>query len=125
MPKPRIYFREWRRKAGLTQAQVVERLESFEDPNLPVTAASLSRIESGTQNYRSNLLYALADIYGCEVWELHGRNPAHEGDLIDLVHRLNPRQHPAAAAMLEGLIVAEDRLDFTRPEADNRLSGKG
>ncbi len=119
MSGERNYFREWRRKRGLTQAQVVARLEAMEDPDLPKTEASLSRIEAGKQNYRSNLLHALADIYQCDVWELHGRNPLVEGQLIDLVNRLDPAFHTAAAAMLNGLIVSQERQSFTAAEPED------
>ena len=75
MSDSRIYLREWRKKKGLTQDQVVARLELHEDPLLPRTNASLSRLENGKQPYSQRVLEALADVYGCEAWELIGRDP--------------------------------------------------
>lgn len=107
------YLREWRMHRHLTQAQVVDRLEIHDDPNLPKTEASLSRIENGAQNYSIDLLFALADIYSCEVWELHGRKPGTENELVDLVARLPAARQDSARAMIEGLVMAEERHGFT------------
>ena len=113
MESRRTYFREWRRHRHLTQAQVIERLEALDDPHLPRTEASLSRIESGAQNYTSRMLYALADIYDCEVGDLFSRDPGKEGTLVDLVSRLPARQQEQAIAVIEGLVLAEKRQGFT------------
>ena len=40
------YFKEWRKFRQLTQEQVLGRLNALDDPELPGTAASLSRIEN-------------------------------------------------------------------------------
>jgi len=99
----RIYLREWRQHKGMTQAQVVASLQSFDDPNLPVTEASLSRIETGKQPYSQRVLEALAEIYGREPWELIGRHPDKDGEVIDLLDRLNDQQRRQAKAVIEAL----------------------
>jgi transcriptional regulator with XRE-family HTH domain len=100
------YLREWRSKTGLTQHQVVARLEGFEDPHIPRTTASLSRLENGKQPYSERVLNALADIYGCEPYELIGRNPEKGGEVIDLVARLDDRAREKAVGYIEGLIAS-------------------
>lgn len=101
--KRRTYFKQWRTKAGLTQKQVVDRLAMHEDPNMPATDASLSRIESGKQMYTQRILEALADIYGCEPDEIIGRDPTKEGKVIDMVRHLDERRQAQIAAFIQGL----------------------
>lgn len=103
MTGKRIYLKEWRRASGKTQAQVAAALEGLEDDQLPTTEASLSRLENGKQPYSERILLALADIYGCEPWELIGRNPQKEGELVDLVRILNEREKERVKAYIEGL----------------------
>lgn len=103
MSDKRIYLKEWRKKAGLTQAEVVARLEIHDDERLPRTGASLSRLENGSQPYSERVLLALADIYGCEPWELIGRHPGKGGEVIDLVSKLNEREQERVKAYIEGL----------------------
>ncbi|WP_395326906.1 helix-turn-helix transcriptional regulator [Novosphingobium sp. BL-8H] len=103
MTDKRIYLKEWRKFAHKTQAQVVAALESMEDPNLPTTEASLSRLENGKQPYSERVLLALSDIYGCEPWELIGRHPKKEGQVIDMVRRLDEREQERVRAYIEGL----------------------
>lgn len=104
MAEKRIYFREWRRAKGLTQEQVVARLAMHDDPNMPSTTASLSRLETKKQPYSQRVLEALADIYGCETWELLGRDPTKEGRVVDLVRHLDERRQ----AQVEAFLIALD-----------------
>jgi len=103
MPGQPIYLREWRKKRNLTQEQVVNRLAIHEDPNMPATAASLSRLENGKQPYSQRVLEALADIYDCEAWELIGRDPTKEGVVIDMVRHLDDRRQAQLMAFLKAL----------------------
>lgn len=113
------YFGAWRRKAGLTQAQTVELLAGMKGANAITTEASLSRIEKGEQNYTRDTINALAQIYGCETWELLAHDPDADNDLIALATQVPPTQGAAAAAMLRGLILAEQRQDFRGPPDDD------
>lgn len=99
------YLKEWRKHRHLTQDQVVDRLAAFDDPLLPTTAASLSRIENGKQIYTQRTLEALADIYNCEPHELLGRNPFKEGQVIDLLARLSDSQARQVRVMIEALVL--------------------
>lgn len=97
------YLKQWRKHRGLTQEQVVDRLALFDDPLLPQTAASLSRLENGKQPYGQRILEALADIYECEPDHLIGRDPSKEGEVIDLWTRLTEQQRKQARAVIEAL----------------------
>jgi len=103
----RNYLREWRQKVGLTQKQVCDRLSAFDDPQLPTTEATLSRIETGKGQYSERVIEALADIYSCEPWELLGRDPFKEGKVYDLIARMNEKQMRQAEAVLQALIDSD------------------
>jgi len=97
------YLREWRRHRGLTQSQVLDRLAIMDDPNLPKTGASLSRLEAGKQPYSQRVLEALAEVYGVEPGHLIGHCPEKEGRIIDAVARLDERKRIQALAIIEAL----------------------
>jgi len=99
----RHYLKQWRKHRELTQDQVVDRLEMFDDPLLPGTAASLSRLENGKQPYGERILEALAEIYQCEPDHLIGRDPTKAGEVIDLWGRLTAQQRRQAMAVIEAL----------------------
>lgn len=83
----RGYFREWRAHRGKTQAQVVGALELM-GGDLPVTGASLSRLENGRQPYSQAILEALAEIYDAHPADLIAVNPLKERDVIDFMRHL-------------------------------------
>lgn len=56
-PAVRMYFREWRKAAGMTQQQVADRLGT--------TAATISRIENGKLDFSGKFLAAFAFVVGC------------------------------------------------------------
>jgi len=104
MARQRTYLKEWRKLRGFTQDQVVDRLAAFDDDKIPRTSASLSRIENGQQIYTQRILEALAEVYQVEEpgWLL-ARNPLKEGDVIDLLARLDDREMEQARAIIEAL----------------------
>jgi transcriptional regulator with XRE-family HTH domain len=112
MDRHPTYLKQWRLHRGFTQNQVVDRLVIHDDENLPRTTASLSRIENGKQPYSQPILEALAEIYESEPGELLSRDPRKEGDIIDLMARLKPFQQEQAIAVIEGLLLAEERQSF-------------
>lgn len=103
MSEHRIYFRQWRKHRGFTQDEVLNRLAIFEDPLIPKTNASLSRIENGKQIYTQRILEALAEIYDCEPSELLSRDPTKAGQVIDMVARLNAINQAKVEAFIRGL----------------------
>jgi transcriptional regulator with XRE-family HTH domain len=103
MANQTTYLKEWRKFRHLTQEQVLDRLAIVDDPMIPRTGASLSRLENGKQVYSQRILEALADIYQCDPADLIGRNPYKEGELIDLMAILNERQRGQALAVIQAL----------------------
>lgn len=99
------YIKAWRRYRHLTQEQVIDRLVSLDDAQIPQTAASLSRLENGKQPYNERVLAALADIYNCEPWELIGSDPTKEGDIIDLMRHLDERERAQAMRLIEAIQI--------------------
>lgn len=97
------YFKEWRKYRHLTQEQVIDRLAAMEDPLIPQTTASLSRLENGKQPYTQRSLEALAEVYQCEPEQLLGRDPYKEGEVIDMWSRLTERQQRQALAVIDAL----------------------
>ena len=111
MSTPRIYLREWRKYRDFTQEQVVDRLIAMEDPDIPRTTASLSRLENGKQPYSQRVLEALAYVYGTEPANLIGVNPFKEGKVYDLLAHMSEPQRERALAMLEAMSAADARMD--------------
>lgn len=104
-PRPHgPYLREWREHRGYTQAQVVAFLEGMEDPKLPTTTASLSRLENGKQPYSQPVLEALAHIYGTEAGNLLDHNPKKEGEVIDFLAKLDEAQQKQLLAIAQALV---------------------
>ncbi len=87
----------------MTQDQVIDRLTAMDDPQLPQTGASLSRLENSKQPYGERILEALAEIYECEPWELIGRNPFMAGEVVSMWDTLNDRQKEQARVIIEAL----------------------
>ena len=69
------YLKQWRKWRNFTQDQVVDRLAALDDPHIPQTSASLSRLENSKQSYTQRSLEALAEVYQCEPGELFGLPP--------------------------------------------------
>lgn len=106
------YIREWRKHRGLTQEQLVGRLLELagdvkpDDPKLtiPLTMASLSRIENGMQNFSMAALQAFAD--ALEVDEpgwLLDRNPLKAGEVVQLRPGLSADQVKQAEDVLRAM----------------------
>jgi transcriptional regulator with XRE-family HTH domain len=106
MAKP--YFKEWRAHRELTQEQVIGRLLALDDPMLPTTAASLSRLENGKQIYTQRSLEALADIYQVDPDDLlRPPPPKGEGDTLhSYVRQLDEVGRRRALALLRAMDAA-------------------
>lgn len=101
------YLKAWRKHRGMTQEEVVNRLAAMDDPNLPTTGASLSRIERGSQPWNERSLGALAEIYDCDMDELL-RPPPPEDDLTRWLKGKSEIERARAARLLR---VMEATLD--------------
>lgn len=67
------FIRQWREKEKLTLEVLAERITTVHD--IPVTHATLSRIERGISPYRQPLLEAIAAELKTDVASLLMRNP--------------------------------------------------
>jgi transcriptional regulator with XRE-family HTH domain len=97
------YFKEWRKFRELTQEQVLDRLAALDDPELPTTAASLSRIENKKQSIHPRIIAALAEVYQVEEDHLLGRNPFKEGVVIDFFAHMTAADQQKALAILRAV----------------------
>lgn len=90
-------IREWREYRGLTQEALASRLE--------MSAANLSRIETGKQPYNQETLEAIAEALRCEAADLVMRHPpgSEQHDLWAVVRGLSPEQRKQAVRVLKAL----------------------
>lgn len=95
--RPRYYFKEWRKKAGLTQEQLADRIG--------VTASSISQLENGKQGFTDSTLEALAVALNCTPSDLLGRNPLKEGVVVDIMALLKDRDPDLVRRVIEALPV--------------------
>lgn len=105
------YIREWRLDRGLTQKKLLERLAELagdnppDDPALkiPTTEASLSRIETGKQNFSIATLEALAEALDCPQpgWLLDRR--PRSGEVVSLFDRMSDSQAEQATSVLKAM----------------------
>ena len=79
--RPRYHFRAWRKYRGLTQQQVADRTSLSE--------SAVSQIENGKQGWTDSTLAELAFAYNCEPGDLLSRDPLREGEIVDLLQRLD------------------------------------
>lgn len=100
------YFKEWRKFRELTQEQVIGRLVDLDDPELPTTAASLSRVENKKQSFNPRLIAALASVYDVEEDHLLGRNPFKEGKVLDFLTALSQSEQERAIAIYKAATTA-------------------
>lgn len=95
--RPRYYFKEWRKRAGLTQEQLADRIG--------VTPSSISQLENGKQGFTDTTLEALAFALNCTPSDLLGRNPFKEGQVIDILELLRDRDPDLVRRVIEALPV--------------------
>lgn len=92
----RTHIRAWRKKRGLSLRELANRLESEPGGEPIISHASIGRIETGKQPYSQEILEALAVALNCTPADLLERDPDAEGDVIDLLRRLdNGKRHQA------------------------------
>lgn len=98
-------IRAWRESLNLTLEGAVERVREL---NIPTTPASLSRIERGIQNYDAELLYALAQAFGCEPSDLVMRRPRNKQDveLWSVITNLKPAEQEQLLRIAKALKAA-------------------
>lgn len=103
--KPPHFIRQWRESRHWTQDQLVERLRAFDDPKLPGTSASLSRVENFHQPYTQRLLEALADIFQTDPGSLIMRDPTRSETIWSIWDRASPGEREQISRVAESLIT--------------------
>lgn len=73
--RPPHYLKSWRKHSGFTQSEVIAKLKRTGRGDVPITTASLSRIENGVQPYSQPVVEELAKIYGTTVGRLIDMEP--------------------------------------------------
>lgn len=97
--KPRQFFAAWRKKRGLSQEQLAERIGK--------SRGLISQLESGSTSYTAETLEALAYALMCEPWDLLNVDPSKEGqvvDILDLLREASPEQRAQALGYVQGLV---------------------
>lgn len=89
------FIREWREFRGLTQEQVANRLD--------ISATTVGRIENNVVPYNQDFLEEAAIALQCDPWDLLHRDPRKEGEVIDLMRRLDERERAEAANFIRFL----------------------
>lgn len=96
-PLRRTMIREWRKFRGLTQEQLASAVG--------VSAANLSRIETGKQGYTQAVLEAIATTLRCEPADLlTARDPGEpESAILLALRNLPPEQRNRALRVVQAL----------------------
>lgn len=101
MDRKTTYVRQWRKAKGLSLDDMVGRLQAL---GVETTGASLSRIERGLQPYSQDIMEALAESLGVEVWQLHKDNPdIPTAPVADFVQKLTEAEAAQAEAVLRAM----------------------
>lgn len=89
------FIKEWRRYRGLSQEQAAERLD--------ISATTWGRTENGQIPYNQDFLEQAAYALQCEPWDLLNRNPEMDGDVFDIMRRLDEGARTEAADFIRFL----------------------
>ena len=98
-------IRAWRESKAWTLERVVARLQ---EDGLPITSASLSRIERGIQPYSQPILEGLARAFQCQPADLVMRKPPSKEqiELFSVIEGLDDEQRRRALAVLRAAFQA-------------------
>jgi transcriptional regulator with XRE-family HTH domain len=100
----RPFFKEWREARKWTLNEALERLIGI---GVEISGASLSRYENGDQPYSQDVLFALADIYGCDPEDLLTINPMKPDPpklVYDALRKAPPERQAEVWRMIEALL---------------------
>lgn len=103
-PKKKLrktFIREWRKFHNLTLQKLADRLEAMH--GIQTTAATLSRTETGLQEYTQQLLEALAEALQCDPADLLMRPPGSEDDIRLVWSELTPENQRKAMDIIKVL----------------------
>lgn len=98
-PKPKpipLHLRAWRKLRDLSQAQLAERIG--------VSDATISRIESGEQNWDQEFLKAAADALRCAPADLLMRDPSQPGAIWSIWESAKPGEREQIDKVVVALV---------------------
>lgn len=101
MERKATYIRAWRDARGFTLDDMVGRMAEL---GVPITAASLSRIERGIQPYSQDILEAIAAALDRKPADLLENDPTvPDAEIIDIMDALDDREKAQAAAVIKAM----------------------
>lgn len=101
MERKPTYIRAWRKKRGYALEELVGRLDVL---GIPITAASLSRIERGIQPCTIDTIEAIASALDVESWQLLKDNPdIPTAPVADFISHLSEKEAAQAEAVLRAM----------------------
>lgn len=115
--KPRHFIREWRNARNLTLADLSARTG--------LSAAAISRIETGGAAYTENTLGELASCLHCSPADLISRDPSDPESIQGIWDQLTPADQQTARALLVSIrALARGRDVGADPRLDNSTPGE-
>lgn len=100
------FIKQWRNKRGLSLRQLANRLEIEPGGDLLISHAQLQRIEQSQQPYSQPILEALAIALDCAVTDLLEIDPTKDGEVVDLLRRLDEGKKAEALRYLRFLAAS-------------------
>lgn len=104
MIKGQHYIKEWREYRKISLRDLANRLEVSDGGDLLLSHASISRIEKGEQPFTEETLNALAFALDVDRIDLLSKNPHKDGEVIDLMRKLNETDKTRIIDMMRLLI---------------------
>lgn len=95
------YLRQWREYRGLSLRALASRLEVSPGGPLIADYAALSRIETGETRFNEDVLNAVAEALDVDRTDLLSKDPNKDGQVIDLLRRLDDRDRQRIIEMME------------------------
>lgn len=99
----KTFIKQWRTKRGLSLRRLAARMEVEPGGDEVISHVSIGRIENGKQPYSQPILEALAQALGVTTGMLLESDPTKEGQVIDLVRRLDDAKRKQAIDYLKYL----------------------
>jgi transcriptional regulator with XRE-family HTH domain len=98
-PRPTYFFRQWRKKRGLTQEELAH--------EIGVSIPTISQLETGKQGFTGDTLEALAAALHVEPWELLTRNPEADSSIwivLEKMAKAKPEQQEQVARVVSEML---------------------
>lgn len=92
-PKPKFYFREWRKHRGMTQEDLAAQIG--------MATPSISQLETGKQGFSDTTLMALSEALNCQPGDLLMRNPLDTEAVWSIWDNIPPERREQAVKVLK------------------------